>query len=122
MPVVIDGLRETYRMLREVSDEGPRALRTGLAKGAQNIVPAIAGAYPYVDGDLSGAVRVTRGQFPAIRVDPPEPYAGPVDFGGYPGNRPFVGDGRYLYPTVAREEDRIVEDAVDAVDAVIRRA
>ena len=26
------------------------------------------------------------------------PYAGPVDFGGYPGDRPYLAGGRYLFP------------------------
>lgn len=121
MPVVIDGLTETRRMLRELGDEGPRELRRGLAAGAQAIQPLVSGAYPHRTGTLAGSVKVTRGNEPSIKVDPPEPYAGPVDFGGYPGNRPWIPDGRYLYPTVGQNEDVVIDAASEAISDLVRR-
>jgi hypothetical protein len=45
------------------------------------------------------------------------PYAGPVEFGGYPGNRPYLPQGRYLFPAAGRlvmDAARIYTDALQA--------
>ncbi len=50
------------------------------------------------------------------------PYAAPVEFGGYPPGRPFIKDGRYVWPT-AREHDPVLERATaEAYDTVVRMA
>lgn len=105
-PVVeVVGLKALARDLARASD--PHAgellvvMREAGRRAAQPVATAVAAAYPNVTGTLSGSVRVTASRSgAAVRVGKASvPYAGPVDFGGYPGDRPFLPNGRYLYPT-----------------------
>lgn len=118
--VQIVGLRETRLALSAVSSQGSKAMRRGMLEAARQIVPKVKAAYPKRTGELAGSVKASAGgQSQTIRVRPSEPYAGPVDFGGWPPGRPFIGDGRYLYPTVYSEQDKIVELTEKAVQHTI---
>jgi hypothetical protein len=57
-------------------------------------------AIPHESGTLAGDVRVSSARSGAsVRVGRASiPYAGPVDFGGWPGEREYVAAGRYLFP------------------------
>jgi phage gpG-like protein len=55
------------------------------------------------------------------------PYAGFIEFGGRVGrnktvSRPFVRQGRYLFPSAEQEREPIVRTLEQSLDALIRRA
>jgi hypothetical protein len=48
-------------------------------------------------------------------------YAGPVDYGGWPPGRPYVSEGRYLYPTARRAESLLKRAGESAANREIGR-
>jgi hypothetical protein len=103
--VEVVGLKAFQRDLRKLSDPTAGDLAKVLVQAGRDALTPIAyqvrDAYPAITGTLRGTVRITSSRTgAAIRVGSKKvPYAGPVDFGGYPQGRPFYKDGRYLYPT-----------------------
>ena len=103
--VQVQGLRALARDLQRAGTSDSSAvlvqMREAGRSAAEPVADAVRGAYPFDSGRLSGSVRVTATRTGAsVRVGRASiPYAGPVDFGGYPGDRQYVRDGRYLYPT-----------------------
>jgi hypothetical protein len=102
--VTVVGLRALQRDLARLADpragDLSRALVAAGRRVAEPIADTVRNAYPHRTGRLAGSVRVTASRTgAAVRVGRKSvPYAGPVDFGGYPDDRPYVPDGRYLYP------------------------
>jgi hypothetical protein len=77
------------------------ALDNSLSQAGRTVLDPVAGAtrsaYPNVSGTLAGSVTLTTSRSgAAVRVE--AVYAGPVDFGGWPPGRTYVGSGRYLFP------------------------
>lgn len=77
------------------------ALDAALSQAGRTVLEPVAAqtrsAYPNVSGTLAGSVTVTTSRSgAAVRVE--AIYAGPVDFGGWPPGRTYVGSGRYLFP------------------------
>jgi hypothetical protein len=113
--VGIVGLRALLRDFQKMGgDASPLypALKAAGRAAASPVAAATRSALPHQTGTLAGDVRVTASRTGAtVRVGrKPIPYAGPVDFGGYPGEREFIAGGRYLFPaagalagTAARE-------------------
>ena len=100
------GLKALIKDLSKMTDPRSGAMvKAMVAAGKQSMDPianAVRSAYPSDSGNLRGSVRQSGTRTGAVvRVGSKAkvPYAGPVDFGGYPGDRPFIADGRYLYPT-----------------------
>jgi hypothetical protein len=88
---------EVASPLNHVLSEAGMAAAGPVAERARSTYPvgntgALAGDVRVTAARTGGTVRVGRAKVP---------YAGPVDFGGYPGDREYVADGRYLYPAAA---------------------
>jgi hypothetical protein len=116
------GLNALYKDLAKMSDprsgELAKALVQAGADAMEPIAAALRGAYPQRTGRLAGSVKVTKSRTgAAVRVGTKArvPYAGPVDFGGYPGDRPYLSDGRYLYPTAKAMMPNAVHDYEQAI-------
>ena len=93
-------------MTRLGADIGPlnKALAAAGKMAAEPIAGAVRSSVPQGDtGRLSGSVRVTGSKSgAAVRMGRASaPYAGPVDFGGWPEGREYVADGRYLFPAAS---------------------
>jgi hypothetical protein len=85
------------------------------------VADAVRSAYPQGrTGRLRGSVRVTASKTgAAVRAGRKSvPYAGPVDFGGYPQGRQYIPNGRYLYPAMEQHQAQ----AAAAYEAAITRA
>ena len=100
------GLRALIKDLNKMTDPRAGDMIKAMARAGKSsmdpIAEAVRAAYPSVSGGLRGSVRSSGTRTgAAVRVGSKAkvPYAGPVDFGGYPGERPYISDGRYLYPT-----------------------
>jgi hypothetical protein len=108
--VDVVGLRALVRDANRLCDDaGPlnKALSAAgkqaaepVAAQARSSYPQARSSYPQVSGRLAGSVRTSGTRSgAAVRVGSKAlPYAGPVDFGGYPAGREYVAAGRYLFP------------------------
>jgi hypothetical protein len=121
--VAVIGLKELRRdLLRVDKDYFPKAFQEAGVRVATPVADTIRSALPNVSGDLSGSVRVTKIRTGAtIRVGTKSiPYAGPVEFGGYPESVPYVSTGRYIFPAATglaakagEEYGKEVQKAID---------
>jgi hypothetical protein len=117
--VAVLGLRSLMRDLAKASDPRAGAILDRMkAAGATAAAPVAERARSSVPidensphpGQLAGDVRITSSRSgAAVRMGRAGvPYAGPVDFGGYPAGRPFVSTGRYLYPAAEALADPVI--------------
>lgn len=121
------GLRALMRDLKRLADPRAGDLAAALAQAgrqaAQPVADAVRSAYPSKSGRLAGSVRVTGSRSgAAVRVGRKNvAYAGPVDFGGYPGDRPYIASGRYLYPAMLAQQTQVVAAYQQAVTAAVNQ-
>jgi hypothetical protein len=87
---------------RLTGDAGPlnAKLRDAGRQAAEPVAAATRETVPRDSGTLEGTVRVTASKTgAAVRMGYARvPYAGPVDFGGWPEGREYEAGGRYLFP------------------------
>jgi len=125
-PVKVKGLAEFSRALKTLDADLPKGLRIAMNGAADHLIGATRPQIPRRTGRAAAslkakstrtAVRIGVGG----RVAPWYPW---LDFGGEgkvkgrPPKRPFVKEGRYLYPTLRRDRDsfqRIMETALVGV-------
>lgn len=105
--VSVVGVKALLRDLARAGEPtGPiaDALKAAGRAAATPVAATTEASLPYVTGTLSGDVRVTATRTgAAVRMGRSTiPYAGPVEFGGYPGDRPYLPQGRYLFPAAQR--------------------
>lgn len=117
-PIRIDGLAQFTRNLKRLDREVPKALRVALNDAADIVIdyarPRVANRTGRAAGTLKArstqtAVRVQAGGSKA-------PYFPWLDFGGRVGRRksvvrPFIAEGRYIYPAL-RVKRREFEEAL----------
>jgi hypothetical protein len=117
------GLKALVRDINRLADDqkGPMLadLKAAGRAAAAPVAARVQSTVPSVSGALAGSVRVTAARTGAgVRMGKAKVlYAGPVDFGGYPGQRPFLAGGRYLYPAgadLAATAERTYAAAVQA--------
>jgi hypothetical protein len=101
--VDVVGLRALVRDANRLcADAGPlnKALSAAGKQAAEPVAAQARSSYPQVTGRLAGSVRTSGTRSGAsIRAGSASvPWAGPVDFGGYPAGRAYVTNGRYLFP------------------------
>lgn len=115
------GLRALGRDLARASD--PRAgelltvMKDAGRQAANPVAAAARGSVPHDSGTLAGDIRVTSARSgAAVRMGRSTvPYAGPVDFGGWPEGREYLPSGRYLFPAaqhLAMTVGRLYEQAI----------
>lgn len=120
--VVVEGLPALRRALKRVEGGLQREIGGVFREAARQVVGRI--DLPQLTGRLAGSVRPYGTQREAgVRVGGARvPYAGPVEFGGYPGSRPFVREGRYIFPAFDAAKGDVVESAERGLRDLIRRA
>jgi hypothetical protein len=106
--VALAGYKALMRDIVALSGPQGELTKAMVAAGrsaAEPVAEAARAALPHVSGRLAGDVRVSASRSGAgVRMGRASlRYAGPVDFGGYPGERPYIRDGRYLFPAAVRE-------------------
>ncbi len=107
----IDGLRELRRQLNAVEKGLSKELADIFQPIAEKVAAKVRGKINSQTGKAAGTVKAAKAQKGAIvRAGGRIPYWGPLDFGGYPGRREFVTEGRYLYPTAEEEGPKAVDD------------
>lgn len=107
-PIRIEGLAEFNRNLRKIDADLPKTLRLAHNEAGQLIVNYATPKVPRRTGRAAGTLKTkstrtsTRVQGGSKRV----PYYPWLDFGGRVGprrsvRRPFIKEGRYIYPTLS---------------------
>jgi hypothetical protein len=100
--VEIEGLRELrLDLIRLDKEYFVRAMVEAGNSVAEPVAARIRAALPRRSGSLAGTVRAGKVRTGAITRTGTAgvPYAGPVEFGGWPRSRPFLASGRYIFPT-----------------------
>lgn len=125
----VEGLKPFLRSLKQLDAELPKAMRH-----ANNAVASIVvdGAGPKIPTRSGKARRTLKAKSTrtAVRVSAGSKrvaYYGWLDFGGRTGinrsvKRPFIEEGRYIYPTYSANTDRVMEAMVTAYTVVARDA
>ena len=111
--VGIVGMKALRRdMARLGADVGPlnKALAAAGKTAAEPVAAATREAVPHSSGGLEGTVRVsgTKSGVSVRMGSKAVPYAGPVDFGGWPGEREYVASGRFLFPAAQGLAESVV--------------
>ncbi len=124
--VEVVGLKALARDLAKASD--PRAgevlgyMKRAGVQAANPVADATRSSLPHDTGSLSGDVRVSANRTGAtIRMGRKSiPYAGWVEFGGtrhrpHTTSRPFIADGRYLFPAARQLQSEVASLYSDAI-------
>jgi hypothetical protein len=106
--VKIDGLSQFVRDIKRLDSNVPKALRLAFNDAAQLVVDHARSGMPRRTGAAAKSLKVRSTQ-KAVRIaagGKGAEYYPWLDFGGRTGRnksvkRPFISDGRYLYPALA---------------------
>lgn len=112
--IKVVGLNEFRKGLKGIDRGLPKTVRIALNEVADVLVDAVRPKIPRRSGAAAASLKAQSTQTAArIAVGGPKaPYYPWLDFGGRVGRkrsvkRPFHPDGRYIYPTLVEERDRI---------------
>jgi hypothetical protein len=128
--ISVGGLARLNRGLRAIDNDAPKALRLALNEAAQMLVDRARPEVPSVTGAArrSMVARSTRTSARVAVGGKKAPYFPWLDFGGEgrvkgrPVARPFIREGRYIYPTLGRIRSEIEAQLQESISAVIRGA
>jgi hypothetical protein len=126
----VQGLAQLSRGLKAIDAAAPKELRAALNSAAQLLIDETRPTIPAVSGAARRSM-VARSTRTAARVavgGKKAPWFPWLDFGGQgrvagrPAPRPFLKDGRYVYPTLARIRPKIQERLFEAITDVVKNA
>ncbi len=128
--IQVGGLAQLNRGLRAVGPEAAKSLRLALNEAGQLLVDEVRPQIPVRTGAAraSLAARSTRTSARVAVGGRKAPYYPWLDFGGQgrrpgrPPARPFIREGRYFYPTLARVRPQIEQQLQDSISAAIAAA
>lgn len=127
--VRIDGLRELQAKLKAVDGQLQKQLRLVLNDAVQIVVDDAKGSVPKRTGKAANSLKAQSQQRKAVikaggaRV----PYYPWLDFGGAVGrnnsvNRDFIKSGRYIYPSIGRNRDEVIDKMAEGVYRLMKKA
>jgi hypothetical protein len=129
-PVRVEGIQELSRALKAVSKEAQKEMRKGFKDIAESVAADIRPKVPRKTGRAAKSIKA-RGtnKGGSIAFGGPRALHFPwLDFGGdRRGNgggiasRPFIKEGRYVYPTISDNLDEIKDKAEDLIDDLTRK-
>lgn len=119
--VTIKGGDEAMRDMRKWADQLAPAVAKAADPFAQRLASIVAAKVPVLTGQLAGSVEAA-GTDDGAEVSMGEriEYAGWIEFGGGHG-RPYIDEGRYLYPSALEAEDEFLALAAETADDTARR-
>ncbi len=128
--IEVGGLAALSRGLKAVDSGAPKELRLALNSAAQMLVDHTRPKIPVVTGAArrSLVARSTRTSARVAVGGKKAPYVPYLDFGGQgkkpgrPPARPFIREGRYVYPTLREIRPRIEAQLQESISEVIRNA
>lgn len=114
--IKVKGYDELARGSRTLADHIQAAAPDRFGLVAEQVAAAVSGSVPHVSGTLAGSVVVGQAEGGAtVGIGEGVPYAGWIEFGGTRG-RPYVAQGRYLFPTAQQAEAELVQAAEALAD------
>jgi hypothetical protein len=131
--VAIEGFREFRAALRAIGREAPRALRVAGNEAADLVVTRARSSMPSRSGKARASVKAKSTQT-AVKIASGgnrAPYVPWLDYGGAVGRndtarRPFIADGRYVYPAYRESKDefekilqRVLQRVADEAGVVL---
>ena len=107
--------------LRRWADQVAPAVVRAAEPFAARVADVVRGRVPVLTGQLAGSVE-TASADDGVEVSMGDgvPYAGWIEFGGSRG-RPYVPDGRYLYPSALAAQDEFIDVASNAASDTVER-
>lgn len=115
------GADEAMADLRQWADQLPHAVAAASAPFAQRVADIVVGRVPRLSGQLAGSVAsFADDEGASVGYDGSVPYDGWIEFGGSRG-RPYVPEGRYVYPTALDAQEEFATIAADAASESIER-
>jgi hypothetical protein len=128
-PIKITGLAEFNRDLRKLDAELPKVLRLAHNEAAQLIVDYARPRVPTKTGRAAASIKAksTRTETRVSGGSKRASYYPWLDFGGRVGpkrsvHRPFIKQGRYLYPALGANYDKFVALLEEKLIDVARQA
>lgn len=125
----IDGLSEFVRSVKKLDSELPKAVRIGLNDAMGVVVGYARPKIPKRSGRAAASLkaRSTRTEARVAAGGRRAEYYPWLDFGGKVGRkksvkRPFIGDGRYLYPALTERRQQITDALQNALVSVAEAA
>jgi hypothetical protein len=107
-------------MARWAAEVGPAVVKAA-GPFAQHVADTVAGRVPYLSGQLAGSVDTAEDDESIdVTMGDGVVYAGWIEFGGSRG-RPYIPEGRYLYPTALESQDEFAQVAADAAADTVGR-
>lgn len=121
-PIKIEGLSKFTKELKALDAAVPKMQRVALNRAAEIVLGYARARVPKRSGRAAASLK-PRSTQTSVRVaagGPRAPYYPWLDFGGRVGRRksvrrPFIGDGRYIYPALAEKHDEFIEAMQEAL-------
>lgn len=102
--------------LKRWADQLAADVNKAAAPLGARIVGIVRGKVPRLTGQLAGSVEATADDAGVeLSIGAGLDYAGWIEFGGSHG-RPYIPEGRYLYPSVEEASDEFQQTAASAAD------
>ena len=128
-PIRIEGLAQFSRALRKLDADAPKGLRLAFNEAAEVVVRRVRPKIPTRTGRAARSLKAasTRTQARVAVGGPSAPYYPWLDFGGRVGRRkrtvrPFIKEGRYLFPGLSESHDEVQRVLERALSGVVRSA
>lgn len=133
MPLIdavrVEGLAQLNRSLKALGSDMPKALRLAANEAASIVVEAARADVPRRSGRAAASIRAssTRTAARVTSGGKRAPYFPWLDYGGRVGRRkasrrPFISDGRYVYPAYREHREEFEQVLSDALARVIHDA
>jgi len=128
-PIRVVGLREFGRALKTLDANAPKGLRLAANDAAEFLIGRVRPLIPRRSGNAANSL-TARSTRTAVRIaigGRKAPYYPWLDFGGRVGRnrsvvRPFIKEGRYLYPEFRRSRDEFETVLAQALTKVAEDA
>jgi hypothetical protein len=127
--ISVQGLAQFQRALKKLDSDLPKLVRTANNDAANVLIQKAQPLIPARTGRARGSLKA-RSTRTSARISiggNKAPYVPWLDFGGKTGRkksvvRPFIKEGRYIYPTLAKYRDEIAEKQYESLADVARQA
>ena len=134
--VTIEGLTELRNAMRQAAAGSQKGIQKRLKDVSTTVASAIAGNVPTLTGTAASTVRprATSTGASIVAGGPRADYLPWLDFGGTTGrghkpgdgggsiSRPFIKEGRYIYPTIIDLNDVITDAANEGIGDALTEA
>lgn len=125
----ISGLREFQKALKAADGESQKQLRVVLNGAAQTVVGGAKPLIPRRSGAAAATVKVASSQREArVKAGSSSArYLPWLEFGGRVGinnsvKRPFIKEGRYIFPTYKARKPEIQDQLQEGISSLIKRS